>query len=257
MTHKAQGVFVTGTDTGVGKTEVACALLRIAGRTGWHAVGMKPVAAGARRVRGRRVNADVSSLAAASSVRVPDRWRNPYLLVRPNRAPHCRARSGYRVADRRDRARIRRALPARRLRRGRRRGRFLRAVECARRFGRSRRAPALAGGAGGRHAPGLHLARASYGGSDRAARARARGLGREPHRSGHAALSRECCKPRCASGCATLGRDSVRCRATHAPARARVRARAGGTCALARTRPSQRPIRLEFSSVLLRLRGGV
>ena len=51
MTRPVQGLFVTGTDTGVGKTEIACALLRAASRMGWRAVGMKPVAAGARRVR--------------------------------------------------------------------------------------------------------------------------------------------------------------------------------------------------------------
>jgi dethiobiotin synthetase len=89
--RRANGVFVIGTDTGVGKTELACALLRIASRTGSRAVGMKPVAAGARRVRGRWVNADVAALAEASSVRVPHRWRNPYLLA-PAIAPHIAAR---------------------------------------------------------------------------------------------------------------------------------------------------------------------
>ena len=42
----ARGFFVTGTDTGVGKTRVACALLRALVRSGVRAVGMKPVAAG-------------------------------------------------------------------------------------------------------------------------------------------------------------------------------------------------------------------
>ncbi|MGH8636357.1 MAG: ATP-dependent dethiobiotin synthetase BioD, partial [Burkholderiales bacterium] len=91
MTGQASGVFVTGTDTGVGKTEVACALLRMASRMGWRAVGMKPVAAGARRVRGRWRNADVVSLGDASGVRVPNRLRNPYLLLPPV-APHIAAR---------------------------------------------------------------------------------------------------------------------------------------------------------------------
>ncbi|MGH8665704.1 MAG: dethiobiotin synthase [Burkholderiales bacterium] len=91
MTGQAKGVFVTGTDTDVGKTEVACALLRMASRMGWRAVGMKPVAAGARRVRGRWRNADVVSLGDASGVRVPNRLRNPYLLLPPV-APHIAAR---------------------------------------------------------------------------------------------------------------------------------------------------------------------
>ncbi len=42
-----RGLFVTGTDTGVGKTEVACALLRLARAAGIDAVGMKPAQSGA------------------------------------------------------------------------------------------------------------------------------------------------------------------------------------------------------------------
>lgn len=86
-----RGLFVTGTDTGVGKTEVACAFVRAATRLGWRAVGMKPVAAGARRVRGRWANEDVDALAAASRVRVARRLRNPYCLA-PAIAPHIAAR---------------------------------------------------------------------------------------------------------------------------------------------------------------------
>jgi dethiobiotin synthetase len=41
-----RGLFVTGTDTGVGKTEVACALLRAARARGVDAVGMKPAQSG-------------------------------------------------------------------------------------------------------------------------------------------------------------------------------------------------------------------
>ncbi len=42
-----RGLFVTGTDTGVGKTEVACGLLEIARAAGIDAVGMKPAQSGA------------------------------------------------------------------------------------------------------------------------------------------------------------------------------------------------------------------
>jgi dethiobiotin synthetase len=42
-----RGLFVTATDTGVGKTEVACALLRAARAAGIDAVGMKPAQSGA------------------------------------------------------------------------------------------------------------------------------------------------------------------------------------------------------------------
>lgn len=40
------GFFVTATDTGVGKTEIACALLRAARAAGVDAVGMKPAQSG-------------------------------------------------------------------------------------------------------------------------------------------------------------------------------------------------------------------
>jgi dethiobiotin synthetase len=42
-----RGLFVTATDTGVGKTEVACAILRDARGRGLDAVGMKPAQSGA------------------------------------------------------------------------------------------------------------------------------------------------------------------------------------------------------------------
>ncbi len=42
-----RGLFVTATDTGVGKTEVACAILREARARGIDAVGMKPAQSGA------------------------------------------------------------------------------------------------------------------------------------------------------------------------------------------------------------------
>ncbi len=58
------GYFVTGSDTGVGKTLVACALLQLLTRRSVDAVGMKPVAAGAA-ADGR--NADVEALLAAGS----------------------------------------------------------------------------------------------------------------------------------------------------------------------------------------------
>jgi len=87
---QARGLFVTGTDTGVGKTEMACGLIRVASRMGWRAAGMKPVAAGAPRVHGRYANADVEALAAASGMRIARSLRNPYLLE-PAIAPHLAA----------------------------------------------------------------------------------------------------------------------------------------------------------------------
>jgi dethiobiotin synthetase len=81
-----QGFFVTGTDTGVGKTLVACALLRAFAGAGKSAVGMKPVAAGS--VAGHWT--DVEALAGASTVRAPANLASPYAFE-PAIAPHIAA----------------------------------------------------------------------------------------------------------------------------------------------------------------------
>ena len=85
------GYFITGTDTGVGKTLVACALLHAFARAGKRAVGMKPVAAGAaRRADGPLVNDDVAQLLAASNVACALDLVNPYCFA-PAIAPHIAA----------------------------------------------------------------------------------------------------------------------------------------------------------------------
>jgi len=90
--------FVTGTDTGVGKTRVSAALLRALHRAG-HArvVGMKPVAAGCEWVEaedgrsGHWLNDDVAALRAAGTLAVPPQFDNPYALPDPV-SPHIAAR---------------------------------------------------------------------------------------------------------------------------------------------------------------------
>ena len=90
--------FVTGTDTGVGKTRVSAALLRALHRAG-HArvVGMKPVAAGCEWVEaedgrsGHWLNEDVAALRAAGTLAVPPQFDNPYALPDPV-SPHIAAR---------------------------------------------------------------------------------------------------------------------------------------------------------------------
>ncbi len=84
------GIFITGTDTGVGKTRIATALLRAFARRGLRAVGMKPIAAGCERVDGALVNADVTALTAASTVSALDDLINPYRF-QPAIAPHLAA----------------------------------------------------------------------------------------------------------------------------------------------------------------------
>lgn len=84
----ARGIFVTGTDTGVGKTVVAVALLRALVTSGLRAAGMKPVSAGIEA--GGSVNADVAALSAAGNVDAPLSDSNPFALV-PAIAPHLAA----------------------------------------------------------------------------------------------------------------------------------------------------------------------
>lgn len=81
-----QGFFITGTDTGVGKTLVACALLHGFAAAGKSVVGMKPVAAGSEKGRW----GDVEALRRASTVRVEPGLVNPYAFE-PAIAPHVAA----------------------------------------------------------------------------------------------------------------------------------------------------------------------
>ncbi|MBI3529801.1 MAG: dethiobiotin synthase [Betaproteobacteria bacterium] len=83
-------MFVTGTDTGVGKTRVASALLRAFARRGLRTVGMKPVAAGCKRIDSGLVSEDVAALAAVSNVNLPVDLINPYRF-QPAIAPHLAA----------------------------------------------------------------------------------------------------------------------------------------------------------------------
>ena len=86
------GLFVVGTDTGVGKSLVAAALLHRLGEQHARVVGMKPVAAGAScDDAGTWSNEDVLALQAASTIDAPAALRNPYLLnaaVSPHIAAH-------------------------------------------------------------------------------------------------------------------------------------------------------------------------
>ena len=85
-----RGIFVTGTDTGVGKTIVAAALLRGLKATGFRAVGMKPVAAGIDE--DDPVPADTRMLIAAGNVDAPIALINPYAFAPPI-APELAARA--------------------------------------------------------------------------------------------------------------------------------------------------------------------
>ncbi len=79
--------FITGTDTEIGKTFVACALLHAFRHQGRQALAMKPVAAGEN---GDGLNDDVERLLAAASWQPPRTLINPYCF-QPAIAPHIAA----------------------------------------------------------------------------------------------------------------------------------------------------------------------
>ena len=79
--------FVTGTDTGVGKTLVSCALLAAFATQGKRVAGFKPVAAG---VDADGMNDDAKALLAASNIPLNYERVNSYCL-REAIAPHIAA----------------------------------------------------------------------------------------------------------------------------------------------------------------------
>jgi len=72
--------LITGTDTGIGKTHVACALLHALRAGGRRVVGMKPVASGCEQTHDGWRNDDALALQAASEPVPGYRDVNPYPL---------------------------------------------------------------------------------------------------------------------------------------------------------------------------------
>ncbi len=95
MTDTSRAYFVVGTDTGVGKTYIASALIRYFAAQGTQVVGMKPVASGCELgIQGawenQLVNEDMAALHAASNVKADLDLINPYRFA-PAIAPHIAA----------------------------------------------------------------------------------------------------------------------------------------------------------------------
>lgn len=84
------GWFITGTDTGVGKTLVTAALLHLLAGRGRRAVGMKPVASGCYDAPDGLRNTDADTLQDASGVAVDYQLACPYRF-QPPIAPHLAA----------------------------------------------------------------------------------------------------------------------------------------------------------------------
>jgi len=75
--------YVTGTDTGVGKSIASAALLHALRARGFRAVGMKPVASGCERIGDAWRNEDALLLQAASDPQPAYADINPYALRAP------------------------------------------------------------------------------------------------------------------------------------------------------------------------------
>ena len=84
------GFFITGTDTGVGKTLVTCALLEAFAEQGRKVIGMKPVAAGCDPAPDGMQCEDVVLLQKHSNVTAALKLVNPYAFAPPV-APHIAA----------------------------------------------------------------------------------------------------------------------------------------------------------------------
>ena len=87
----ARGVFVTGTDTGIGKTHASVALVGAHRACARRAVGMKPVASGCRETPEGLRNEDAEALIGASDPAPRYALCNPFAFAPPI-APHIAAR---------------------------------------------------------------------------------------------------------------------------------------------------------------------
>jgi dethiobiotin synthetase len=85
-------LFITGTDTGVGKTWCSLALMRRWQAQGRRVAGMKPVASGCEMTPAGLRNADAEALLRQSGLALDYALVNPYAFAPPI-APHLAARA--------------------------------------------------------------------------------------------------------------------------------------------------------------------
>jgi dethiobiotin synthetase len=85
------GYFITGTDTGCGKTEISLGLMQLLQNQGQQVLGMKPVASGAEQTPDGLRNEDALKLQAQGSRELPYSAINPF-AYEPPIAPHLAAR---------------------------------------------------------------------------------------------------------------------------------------------------------------------
>lgn len=92
------GYWITGTDTGVGKTMLSAALIEVYRMHGKRVVGMKPIAAGCEVRDGELRCDDSESLLRASSIK-PDRALVTPYAYEPAVAPHLAAEAARRPIE--------------------------------------------------------------------------------------------------------------------------------------------------------------
>lgn len=103
--NRARGLFVTGTDTGVGKTFVAACLAAALRERGFRVGVMKPVETGCVLSRGRRIPRDGLVLKRAAAAAEPIELIVPYRLKAPLAPLAAAAMEGIRIRpDRLERA---------------------------------------------------------------------------------------------------------------------------------------------------------
>lgn len=90
-------VFITGTDTGIGKTVYSRLLLQRLGVAGLRTAAMKPIASGAQLCDGELRNEDAVMLQQAANTAISYSCCNPYCFA-PAIAPHLAAKeAGIRI----------------------------------------------------------------------------------------------------------------------------------------------------------------
>ena len=89
---RPRGIFVTGTDTGIGKTVISLGLMQALQAQGLSVAGMKPVASGCEHTPDGLRNDDAVQLQQQSSIPLEYAEVNPYAFE-PAIAPHLAAES--------------------------------------------------------------------------------------------------------------------------------------------------------------------
>lgn len=83
-------LFVTGTDTEVGKTRISVGLIKVLQQQGLKVAAMKPVASGCEWQDGQLQNEDALALSQQADIKLPYSQINPYAFE-PAIAPHLAA----------------------------------------------------------------------------------------------------------------------------------------------------------------------